>query len=341
MVLSLLRYPGGKRWMLPYARRFAEVNRPKVFLEPFAGGAVVGMSLLASNAIKHLVMVEKDARVAAFWREALTSQSFAKRVEAFKCTRRNVERICEGEQDAFWVLVKNRCSFAGVLDGAGLMRKGDGRGVASRWNRKVLGDNLRQVCSLRNRVVLIEGDGVQALEGWKQGAFIDPPYLGAGSSLYRHWKVDPGKLMKTLTTISGPWFATYDPISIVENLAKVYEFSTRRVMVWACRGYAYKPELIIGRNLDWFPRRLAHADARGCVTRSGLRSTARMLEIPVTTLQHHHTGVSAHPGGRPKVRVDLRRITRLREAGKTWEQIGRRTGTAAHNVRRRWLESQD
>jgi hypothetical protein len=109
--LHVLRYPGGKKWLSPHISfltfvfgRYINLTymdgtrdrihlNPHFLIEPFTGGGVVGLSLLNNNLIKRLVLVEKDKRVAAFWRAALFDSRFAGRVEEFRCTRKNVEEI--------------------------------------------------------------------------------------------------------------------------------------------------------------------------------------------------------------------------------------------------------
>ena len=42
---SPFRYPGGKTWLVPRVRQWlASIERPHELIEPFAGGAIVGLS---------------------------------------------------------------------------------------------------------------------------------------------------------------------------------------------------------------------------------------------------------------------------------------------------------
>lgn len=45
---SPFRYPGGKTWLVPYIRQWLTylTPRPAILGEPFAGGAIVGLSAL-------------------------------------------------------------------------------------------------------------------------------------------------------------------------------------------------------------------------------------------------------------------------------------------------------
>jgi len=48
---SPFRYPGGKTWLVPYINRWlASLNfRPAEFVEPFCGGAIVGLNVAFDN----------------------------------------------------------------------------------------------------------------------------------------------------------------------------------------------------------------------------------------------------------------------------------------------------
>src|ERR1700687_2201325 len=69
-LLSPLRYPGGKRRLSNYIARALRLNglRPKLFVEPFAGGASVALQLLNDGLVESIGLAEKDPLVAAFWK---------------------------------------------------------------------------------------------------------------------------------------------------------------------------------------------------------------------------------------------------------------------------------
>jgi DNA adenine methylase len=259
--ISMLRYPGGKRWFLPYAEHLVAGFRPEVFVEPFAGGATVGLTLLWRDRVEYLQLAELDNRVSAFWYRVLTDGSFPDEVEAFDCTRENVEAVVadKGSSNrAMWVLVKNRCSFGGNLEG-GLLRKGDGRGVQSRWNGKNLADTMRKIQSLRHRIFFQKGDGIPLLTDHnyaKNVAFLDPPYTvkttDAGHDFYRETELDHVALMERMKAWKGRWVATYNDSPHTEQLAVDAGFSTEKVLM---RTTQHKPklELLISREFSWLP----------------------------------------------------------------------------------------
>src|SRR5208282_1440668 len=66
-----MKSPGSKCWFLPRARQFLAGWRPKVIVEPFAGSAVVGLTLLSEGYADRLVLAELDERRIAFWQRVV------------------------------------------------------------------------------------------------------------------------------------------------------------------------------------------------------------------------------------------------------------------------------
>lgn len=252
--LHILRYPGGKRWLSPHISflsfvfgRYINLTSsdgtrdrihltPTFLIEPFAGGGVVGLSLLHNNLINRLVLVEKDPRVAAFWRAALHDSHFADRVEKFRCTRKNVEDVCANPDldPAFWTLVKNRCSVGGNLTG-GLMKD-----VSSRWNGKVHAEALRQIRKLSRRIEFFERDGIEVMRDHANdpnaAAFVDPPYVVAGKALYKEWEVDHSAVFDALARWKGFWLMSYDSAPEIRRLLKRHRFVYREAPMRTNKG---------------------------------------------------------------------------------------------------------
>src|SRR5688572_27711616 len=69
-LLSPLRYPGGKRRLLPcVARAIMDLPEPPLLaVEPFAGGAAVSIGLLEFGIVPQIALADADPLVSAFWR---------------------------------------------------------------------------------------------------------------------------------------------------------------------------------------------------------------------------------------------------------------------------------
>ena len=69
---SPFRYAGGKTWFIPYIRKWLKPYEGEVdFIEPFAGGGIVSLTVAFENLAHAILMVEKDEAVASVWQTIL------------------------------------------------------------------------------------------------------------------------------------------------------------------------------------------------------------------------------------------------------------------------------
>lgn len=266
---SPFRYAGGKTWLVPKARAWMKsfANRPKVFIEPFAGGGIISLTVAFENLADHVVMCELDPDVAAVWRY-ITSSDFEKlahRIIQFEVSEENVKSILAGEstddsEKAFRTIIKNRMFHGGILaPGASLMKSGEnGKGLSSRWYAKTLSNRIVAIGELRHRFTVIEGDGIALIKEYRRrkatAAFIDPPYTAAGkkagSRLYRYCELDHEELFLQTSRLQGDFLMTYDNAEGVKSLAKLHDLDTEPIAMKNTH-HAEMTELLIGRDLRW------------------------------------------------------------------------------------------
>lgn len=127
--VSPLRYPGGKARMSTYLADLflhqAGYMDVEVWLEPFAGGAGAGLTLLEAGAVEDVWLIEKNPAVAAFWRHATTDgEALAARVAdttptmALWSWSREVVAAGAGDQPGdlgYAAFIVNRCSRSGMV----------------------------------------------------------------------------------------------------------------------------------------------------------------------------------------------------------------------------------
>src|ERR1043165_4167056 len=69
---SPFRYPGGKTWLVPLIREWMKaIPSPGLFVEPFAGGWIISLTVAAEGLAPKVLMGEVERGVAAVWRSIL------------------------------------------------------------------------------------------------------------------------------------------------------------------------------------------------------------------------------------------------------------------------------
>jgi DNA adenine methylase len=277
---SLFRYPGGKTWLIPRIRQWLNPSvrrqarlraiRIAEFIEPFAGGGSVGLTVAAESLAEHVTMVERDEDVAAVWQTSLDPDGSAWLIEQILTFNLNYETVVElltktptsnGER-AFATIIKNRTYHGGILaSGAGLLKYGEnGKGISSRWYPATLAQRIRKITELRHRITFIAGDGlavIAALARSENAAFfIDPPYTvngkgkRAGRRLYRYSELNHEQLFALVATLQGDCLMTYDIADEVRELAIRHRLEYRPIPMQNTH-HATMQEYLIGPDLTW------------------------------------------------------------------------------------------
>ena len=263
---SPLRYPGGKTWLIPHVRVWLRsMQRPRLLVEPFAGGGIVTLTAVMENLVDVALMAELDKDVAALWKAALhCGPELAARISSFTLTRESVVELASQHaanivEHGFRTLVLNRTRRGGILaPGASFTRKGEnGAGIGSRWYPNTLIRRLRAISEVAPRIAFQETDGMQMLAALLEqphddlALFVDPPYTGgggkrAGKRLYAHNDIDHGRLFAMLAESSADFLMTYDRSLEIESLIESCDFHAVQVMMKSGH-HTRLPELVITR----------------------------------------------------------------------------------------------
>ncbi|QDV77697.1 hypothetical protein [Botrimarina mediterranea] len=262
---SPFRYPGGKTWFVPRVRQWLASldTRPCEFIEPFAGGAIVGLSVIFDGLVDKLTIVEKDADVGAVWRVVLNGKGkdLAKRIVDFEVSEESVRQILAAKPStlldrAFATIVRNRMQRGGIMAaGASLMKSGEnGKGLVSRWYAETLRSRILDIGTHKSSIQFIAGDGIAIMQANARRSnvvyFIDPPYTVAGSRLYTHSEIDHKQLFRVASKVKGDFLMTYDNKGPVREMAEAHGFDYMEIAMKNTH-HAVMSELLIGRNLDW------------------------------------------------------------------------------------------
>ena len=265
--LSPFRYPGGKTWLIPRIRQWLKKPHAE-FIEPFAGGGIVSLTVAAENLAQHVTMVELDEQVAAVWHTIFTDNQaewLAERIVSFDLTleslRAELARAPQSKREmAFQTILKNRTFHGGILAaGSAPLKNGEnGKGVKSRWYAETLKKRILTIAQLRERITFIQGDAFETIQQFaanrEAAFFIDPPYSaggkGAGKRLYTHYELDHPALFRLLNNVAGDVLLTYDDDASIRGLAQANGFETKAVAM-KNNHHAEMAELLIGPTLRW------------------------------------------------------------------------------------------
>lgn len=266
---SPFRYPGGKSWLIPRIRQwFAFLpEKPALLIEPFAGGASVGLAAGFEELCAHVSLVELDADVASVWQTILEGDApwLAHQFRTFDLTPESVRALlaqpfCNKRERAFRTLVRNRINHGGVLaPGVGMLKTGEnGKGILSRWYPETLARRIEEIDAFKNRFDFLHADGLEVIQNNSHDPniafFIDPPYTtggkNAGSRLYSHSVMNHEYLFQLMSQVQGQFLLTYDNTDDVKKLARKFGFQMCELAMKNTH-HARMTELLISRDLSW------------------------------------------------------------------------------------------
>jgi DNA adenine methylase len=299
VVLSPLRYPGGKRRLAPYVAAAIAENelRPGLFIEPYAGGASVALELLHFDLVDRVVLGDRDRLITAFWQTVVDDVDWlCRQVEQIDLDLRTWERMKRSRfrsrrSLALACLYLNRTSFNGSLHRragpiGGKAQAGD-YPIGCRFPRERLVKRLRACAAMAERIdVAPAQDAVQTLRETRARArreratiffYLDPPFWGKSELLYRELFTEPDheRLADALQWFVDPFVLSYDAApEIIELYSGHRETRTEEIeLLYTGSARSAGHELVIS-NLETLPTetRLWHRHADWSRVRKAARN---------------------------------------------------------------------
>lgn len=263
-----VRYPGGKTKLYPLVRAVLEENGLLGcdYPEPFAGGAGPAMKLLLRGDVESAAINDADRAVACMWRAiAFESDLLCEFVATAPLDvgtwlkMRDVYRDpASSDLDlglaSFYL---NRTSVSGVLGGGiiGGLRQDGAYKMDARFARPGLIEKIRAIGAMRDR---IEVSGLDAKEflarrAGRGFAFLDPPYVKKGPSLYRRAfdAHEHEELAAFLAGFEGSWAITYDDAELVDELYRRFDIRRLDISYTENVKRTCREKMILSPGLRW------------------------------------------------------------------------------------------
>lgn len=242
---SPLRYPGGKGKVANYFKQIIKDNSlyDGVYVEPYAGGASVALSLLINEYVSKIIINDIDRSIFAFWHSILEkTDKFCKLIEDTPVNvktwkkQKNIQKEKSRVgmlQLGFSTFFLNRTNRSGILNAGvigGLEQKGIWK-IDARYNKKQLIDRIKQIATYKDRIKAYNLDAMNLIKTIGKGLpqktlfYFDPPYYVKGNGLYlNHYNDNDHE--KVATEISNlnkqKWMLTYDNVEPIRTLYKMY-----------------------------------------------------------------------------------------------------------------------
>lgn len=263
-----VRYPGGKTKLYPLVRAILEENGLVGcdYLEPFAGGAGLAMKLLLRGDVESAAINDADRAVACMWRAIVfESDKLCEFVDTASLDVGTWLRLRDVYRDSassdldlglasFYL---NRTSVSGVLGGGiiGGLRQEGAYKMDARFARPGLIEKIRAIGEARDRIEVSELDAKEFLahRAGQGFAFLDPPYVKKGPSLYRSAFDVRGheELAAFLAGFGGNWAVTYDDSALVDKLYARFDNRRLDISYTANVKRAGKEKIILSPGLRW------------------------------------------------------------------------------------------
>lgn len=263
---SPLRYPGGKNRLSNFIGLIIQnIGMSScTYVEPFAGGAGVALSLLLEDKVKNIVINDFDKAIYSFWRAIkeepdklidkientpITIKEWYKQKEIY------LSKSTYSLDLAFATLFLNRTNHSGILTAGpigGYTQAGEWK-LDVRFKKSVLISKINLIAANKERITVYNKDIISLLKNYiphfGENVFIyfDPPYYNKGQKLYKNFLTpnDHKKIHNMITdNITTPWIMTYDDVPEIENLYMQYK-TQKFDLIYSAANKGMASELLI------------------------------------------------------------------------------------------------
>lgn len=238
---SPLRYPGGKNKIFPFVKLIIDKSGLTniTYVEPFAGGAGVALSLLFSGAVNHIVINDYDKCIYSVWRAILNdTNEFIKLIKDTDVTIEEWHRqkgiyLTQNNKYslelAFATFFLNRTNRSGILKAGpiGGFNQNGNYLIDARFNKENLIQRICDIAEKKNQISLFNKDIRSFFKSYLPKyenvfLYLDPPYYKKGQELYKNFFTDKDhqEIAECVKQLTCNWIITYDNTA---EITKLYE----------------------------------------------------------------------------------------------------------------------
>ena len=237
---SPLRYPGGKTRLAPFIKEIFYENKLVGcdYIEPYAGGAGVALSLLFDEYVNTVTINDYDRSVYAFWHSIIhKGDQFCRKLLNTPVTVeswRRQKKIQDNKSQAdlfslgFSTFFLNRTNVSGVVKGGvigGLNQQGRYK-IDARFKKSNLIKKIKKIREYKDRINIKNCDALDILKSDIKNSFVylDPPYVKKAKGLYMNFYNEKNHCEIARFLLSDKpgfqWLLSYDQNELIRNLYK-------------------------------------------------------------------------------------------------------------------------
>jgi DNA adenine methylase len=245
MLLSPLRYPGGKGKLFQYFTEIVKENDlfRATYCEPYAGGAGLALKLLSAGFVERVSLNDIDETIYSFWSSTVGStDALCSLIDSVPLTidewhRQKAVWLARNLDDplalGFAAFFLNRTNRSGIIDGAGPIggyRQDGPWRLDVRFNRPQLISQVQSIGRFADRISISNEDALdfvtRQFELEDTFCYLDPPYYVKGSKLYRNFyeHSDHCLIAELLSrNRSAKWIVSYDNVPEIRDIYAEFE----------------------------------------------------------------------------------------------------------------------
>lgn len=215
------------------------------YVEPYAGGAAIGLQLLLTGRMKEITINDLDRSVYAFWKAIMMDpDGFCSRIRDTRISANSWNAAHEVQKNkkyenimdlGFSTFFLNRTNYSGILNAGmmGGMSQTSPYGIDCRFDKKTLIKRIRKIVEWKRKIHVSNKDAMDLVSDLseKQGKntlyYFDPPYYSKGAYLYmNHYKSrhheDVARAIQKIRR--AKWIVSYDNARKITKLYSGYRY---------------------------------------------------------------------------------------------------------------------